>query len=131
MRLGGGRILQEIEKEFNFSPMKELLKVELGIPSFLEQKKELRFNKIRGFILPSLGEGKFIKLPKTFPNKLPFKNIYDCYQYAKIGNIYHGSHSSIEAISAISVEGKSTKVVTKQLLEIGKWIKDNTIYEEK
>lgn len=83
MRLGGGRILQEIEKEFNFSPMKELLKVELGIPSFLEQKKELRFNKIRGFILPSPGEGK------------------------------------------------STKVVTKQLLEIGKWIKDNTIYEEK
>lgn len=47
MRLGGGRILQEIEKEFNFSPMKELLKVELGIPSFLEQKKELRFKKIR------------------------------------------------------------------------------------
>ena len=52
VRLGGGRILQEIEKEFNFSPMKELLKVELGIPSFLEQKKELRFNKIRDFILP-------------------------------------------------------------------------------
>ncbi|MCT7700391.1 MAG: hypothetical protein N5823_01995 [Lactobacillus iners] len=45
MRLGGGRILQEIEKEFNFSPMKELLKVELGIPSFLEQKKNYVLKK--------------------------------------------------------------------------------------
>ncbi|MCT7700392.1 MAG: hypothetical protein N5829_01865 [Lactobacillus iners] len=45
--------------------------------------------------------------------------------------MYHDSHSSIEAIYAISVEGKSTEVVTEQLLEIDKWIKDNTIYEEK
>ena len=44
-RLGGGRILQEIEKEFTFSPIKELLKIELGIHSFFEQKRELRLKK--------------------------------------------------------------------------------------
>ncbi|ALJ24150.1 hypothetical protein AO203_10485 [Lactobacillus gallinarum] len=87
--------------------------------------------KIRGFILPSPGEGKLIRLPKAFPDKLPFKNIYDCYQYAKIGNTYHGAHSSIGAIYAISIEGKSTEVVTKQLFEVDKWINDNTIYKEK
>lgn len=128
-RLGGGRILQEIESEFNFNPVKELLKIDLGIPSFIEKSPVLHLKKIRGFILTSPAEGKLIKLPPDFPTRVPFKNIYDYYQYAKIGKIYHGAHSSIEAICATSVEGTSSQEVTKQLFKIDKWIKRNTIYE--
>jgi len=129
-RLGGGRILQELEAEFDFSPIKELLKVELNIPSIFEKKEEFYIKNIRGFILPSPGKGKLVTLPPNFPHKNPFENIYDCYQYAKIGNTYNGAHSSIEAIYAISVKGRNTNLVTEQLFKIDKWIKDNTIYEE-
>ena len=78
----------------------------------------------------SPGKGKLVTLPPNFPHKNPFENIYDCYQYAKIGNTYNGAHSSIEAIYAISVKGRNTNLVTEQLFKIDKWIKDNTIYEE-
>ncbi|MCT7809992.1 MAG: ATP-grasp domain-containing protein [Lactobacillus iners] len=130
-RLGGGRILQEIEAEFHFSPIKELLKVELNMLSILERKQEFHLRQIRGFILPTPGEGKLVSLPKQFPNYSPFTDIYDSYQYAKLGNVYHGAHSSIEALYAISVKGSSVDIVTKQLFEIDKWIKDNTKYEGK
>lgn len=125
LRLGGGRILQEIEAEFGFSPVKELLKNELKMQSQFVGKAELHPQKVRGFILVSPGEGKLTSLPK----KLPFTAIYDFYQYAKIGQIYHGAHSSVEAVAAISVEGDTHTEVEKELQEIDQWMKAHARYE--
>lgn len=129
-RLGGGRILQEIEAEFGFNPIQELLKLELNIPSILDYKNEFHLNKIRGFILTSPGEGKLRKLPTDFPKNMPFSGIYDTYRYAKLGKVYDGSHSSIEAICATSVEGAFSNEVAKKLFKIDNWIKNNTVYEK-
>lgn len=128
-RLGGGRILQEIENEFNFNPVQELLKVRLGLNSRLDKNKKYHIQKIRGFVLPLPGKGKLISLPAKVPAEIPFKGIYDYYQYAKIGQKYNGAHNSGEAIAAISVEGDNQAEVKKILLGIDKWVRNNTIYK--
>ena len=129
-RLGGGRILQEIEAEFGFSPVKELLKLELNKPSQINKNSRYHTQKIRGVLLVIPGEGKLVKLPEGVPNKIPFKGVFDYYQYAKIGQIYSGANSSITAIAAICVVGNDSQQVFETLNNIDKWFHENTTYEK-
>ena len=129
-RLCGGRILQEIEAEFGFSPVKELLKLELNKPSKINKNSRYHTKKIRGVLLVIPGEGKLVKLPEGVPNKIPFEGVFDYCQYAKIGRIYEGANSSISATAAICVVGDDPKKVFDTLSSIDKWFQENTTYEK-
>lgn len=128
-RLGGGRILQEIEHQFNFNPIQELLKIDLGLPSVLDKNKQYHINQVCGFVLVSPRHGRLVKFPSEEDVKKYNKAVYDYYPYAQIGRQYDGAHSSIESIMAVSISDRTSEQVRHELLQIDSWVKQNTVYE--
>lgn len=127
-RLGGGRILQELEQGLGFSPIQELLKLDLGLPNKVDLDKEYKSAEIRGFVMVEPGRGILQKLPAADAVLAANPEVYDYYQYAKLGRTYNGAASSVEALAAISVCGKDSRTVEEKLKDLDAWLKKAAVY---
>lgn len=126
-RLGGGRILQELEQTIKLNPIEELLKVEVKVVSEQLQMAQATYEKapLVGFMLISPGYGEI----KRLPNDIPFPNVYEYYPFAKIGKKYAGAHSSVEALAAVSITGCDMATIEAELKQINEWYWQNTEYQ--
>lgn len=132
-RIGGGRIQQEFIYNLNFDPLQKLLMYEVTghIDINFHKKLQILNNRRCGFILTTPGTGKLIKLPPQSLFEIPVEGAYDYYVYGKVGYEYSKGHSSSDAISAVSVFGISSTDITKKLISIDKWTRQNTEYNSK
>jgi hypothetical protein len=88
VKIGGGRILQELEQGLGFSPIQELLRLDLGLPNKVDLDKEYKSAEIRGFVMVEPGRGILQKLPAADAVLAANPEVYDYYQYAKLGRTY-------------------------------------------
>ena len=73
--------------------------------------------------------GEFLqKLPAADAVLAANPEVYDYYQYAKLGRTYNGAASSVEALAAISVCGKDSRTVEEKLKELDAWLKKAAVY---
>ncbi|MDF4029881.1 hypothetical protein [Lactobacillus delbrueckii] len=120
--------MQELEQGLGFSPIQELLKLDLGLPTKVDLDKEHKSAGIRGFVMVEPGHGILRKMPDADSMLVTNPEVYDYYQYAKLGRTYNGAASSIEALAAISVCGKDSRTVEEKLKELDAWLKKATVY---
>lgn len=132
-RIGGGRINQEFVYNLGIDPDKILLEHMTGHDSSNELLKEIdgKLSKRRcGFVLTAPGKGVLTKLPPQSLFDVPSKNAYDYYIYGRTGRKYDYGHSSVDAIAAVSVFGKTTDGILQELRKINEWVDFSSAYEE-
>ena len=83
-----------------------------------------------GFVLTAPGKGVLTKLPPQSLFDVPSKNAYDYYIYGRTGRKYDYGHSSVDAIAAVSVFGKTTDGILRELRKLNEWVDFSSVYEE-
>ena len=83
-----------------------------------------------GFVLTAPGKGVLTKLPPQSLFDVPSKNAYDYYIYGRTGKKYDYGHSSVDAIAAVSVFGKTTDGILRELRKLNEWVDFSSAYEE-
>lgn len=83
-----------------------------------------------GFVLTAPGKGVLTKLPPQSLFDVPSKNAYDYYIYGRTGKKYDYGHSSVDAIAAVSVFGKTTDGILRELRKLNEWVDFSSSYEE-
>ena len=132
-RIGGGRINQEFVYNLGIDPDKILLEHMTGHDYSNELLKEIDEKLLKrrcGFVLTAPGKGVLTKLPPQSLFDVPSKNAYDYYIYGRTGKKYDYGHSSVDAIAAVSVFGKTTDGILRELRKLNEWVDFSSAYEE-
>lgn len=125
-RMGGGRILSCIKKEFNFDPIGTLLQYEINHKVDIADLK-FKWKKNYGFILCGPLEGELIEIPLEIPDQF---NVFDYLVFAKKGNVYEHTTSCVENVAAICSLGDNHKDVFGNLKKIDEWFKESCVYRK-
>lgn len=124
-RLGGARILQGIKHRFDFNPVHEYLRFTITGNTPLLNQPHFNYEKDCGWLMSTPKVGKLIKLP----NKPIIPGMFDYRLFGKLGYQYNGGSSSIDCISACSIEGNTSEEVMQKLKEFDEYIKKSTKYK--
>lgn len=124
IRLGGGRIINIVEREFSLNLLEEFVRAECG---FTYDNVILpEWTKPRGFLLVVPKTGVLTKMPSSIPEEG-----IDSYEvFAKPGQSYSGAISSIQATAAVEVHEENNEKLEKKILKLEKWFSENIEYEK-
>ncbi|MDN6968360.1 ATP-grasp domain-containing protein [Oenococcus sp. UCMA 17063] len=123
VRFGGGKILDTIDREFDFNLLGEYLKAESGVP--FEHKGILKWEKPRGFLLVTPQKGELSYMPE----KVPGDDI-DLYEvYAKVGNQYNMGQNSVQALASVEVHADDNESLQRRILGLEEWFLKSVKYK--
>ncbi|MGN8842506.1 ATP-grasp domain-containing protein [Niallia sp. HCP3S3_B10] len=126
-RIGGGRIQQVIQEQFGLDPIHELLKKDIN-PDYTIDFKLKERQMVYGWILITPKFGNIEMLPFDLEDIKSIYGVFNILQFAQIGKKYENAHSSVEAIYAIALKGKSVEDVKIKLIEVEKYINNRVSY---
>lgn len=125
IRFGGGKILDTIDKEFNFNLLGEYLKAESG--ALFKHNGSLEWDKPRGFLLVTPQKGELTYMP----DKIPGDDV-DLYEvYAKIGNEYDMGQNSVQAIASVELHAETNDSLKQRILDLEDWFLKTVKYSVK
>ncbi|MGN7281389.1 ATP-grasp domain-containing protein [Bacillus altitudinis] len=123
-RAGGARVVQTIEKLFNYNILKESLLAQCDAIKKYTSKKFTKNGLVNtaGWLLIPPHNGRLIEIP----NKLPFPNVMEYRLNSKIGDFFQEADRSVDHIASVILKGENETDITSSLDKVALWINEHT-----
>ncbi|MEK5071624.1 ATP-grasp domain-containing protein [Sporosarcina sp. FSL K6-1508] len=123
-RAGGARVVETINRLFNFHILKEATLAQCSINYIQKEKKRSHLNSA-GWALVPPKNGMLKKMPASIEHEKVIEFLCN----AKVGDRFNNASKSVDHILSVIVCGQNENEVEKNINESVSWLNENTLWE--